>query len=148
MSEEKNIIKLFEEKQVRHEWDEENEKWLFSVVDVVSILTNQPDYRSATKYWNTTKTRLLKEGSQLSTKCRQLRMTAQDGKLRLTDVADTEQILRLIQSIPSKKAEPFKLWLAKVGNEYIDEAIDPELYLGRKNILSVILLYHAHSGKQ
>ena len=100
MSDDKNKIKLFEEKQVRAVWDEEAEKWWFSVVDVISVLTEQPDYRGATKYWNTTKTRLLQEGSQLSTNCRQLKMKAADGKMRLTDVADTEQMLRLIQSIP------------------------------------------------
>jgi len=131
MSEKKDKIKLFEEKQVRTVWDEDAEKWWFSVVDVVAVLTEQIDYRKATKYWNTTKTRLLEEGSQLSTNCRQLKMKASDGKMRLTDVADTEQILRIIQSIPSKKAEPFKLWLAKVGSERIDETVDPELSIDR-----------------
>ncbi|MDR0318458.1 MAG: Bro-N domain-containing protein [Nitrososphaerota archaeon] len=124
-------VKLFENKRVRTVWDEAKEEWFFSVVDVVSILTEQPDYRGATKYWNTTKTRLIEEGSQLSTNCRQLKMKAQDGKMRLTDVADTEQILRIIQSIPSPKAEPFKLWLASVGKERIDETIDPELMIDR-----------------
>ena len=108
-------IKLFENKRIRSAWDEEEQEWYLSVVDVVSILTEQPGYRSATKYWNTTKTRLIEEGSQLSTKCRQLKMKAQDGKMRLTDVANAEQILRIIQSIPSQKAEPFKMWLAAVG---------------------------------
>jgi hypothetical protein len=124
-------IKLFENRRVRTAWDENEQEWYFSVVDVVSILTEQPDYRGATKYWNTTKTRLIEEGSQLSTKCRQLKMKAQDGKMRLTDVANTEQILRIIQSIPSPKAEPFKIWLAKVGKERIDETIDPELTIDR-----------------
>ncbi|MDR2570446.1 MAG: Bro-N domain-containing protein [Oscillospiraceae bacterium] len=131
MSVTNNKLRLFEEQHVRTVWDEEEEKWWFSVVDIISVLTEQPDYRSATKYWNTTKTRLLEEGSQLSTNCGQLKMIAKDGKMRLTDVADTEQILRLIQSIPSKKAEPFKLWLAKVGSERIDETVDPEQSIER-----------------
>ncbi len=127
---EKNV-KLFENKRIRSLWDTEEQEWYLSVVDVVSVLTEQPDYRSATKYWNTTKSRLIDEGSQLSTKCRQLKMKAQDGKMRLTDVANAEQILRIIQSIPSPKAEPFKLWLAAVGSERIDETIDPELTIDR-----------------
>jgi hypothetical protein len=126
MEDSKGII-LFEEKHVRRIWDEKEEKWYFSVVDVIGILTEQPDYRGATKYWNTTKTRLVDEGSQLSTDCRQLKMKAQDGKMRLTDCADAEQLLRIIQSIPSKKAEPFKLWLAKVGYERMQEIENPEL---------------------
>jgi hypothetical protein len=110
----KELAKVFQKEKIRTIWDDaKNDHW-FSVVDVVAVLTEQPSYRSATKYWNTTKTRLLAEGSQLSTNCRQLKMRAEDGKMRLTDVADTEQLLRLIQSIPSKKAEPFKVWLAKV----------------------------------
>ena len=113
MSEPKNKMKLFEEKQVRATWDEEAEKWWFSVVDVIAILTYQLDYAKSRKYWSVLKTRLKKEGSQLATICSQLKMEAADGKRYLTDVADTEQILRLIQSIPSKKAEPFKMWLAK-----------------------------------
>jgi len=128
---EKNALRLFEEKQVRAIWDEKAEKWYFSVVDIVGILTEQVDYRVATKYWNKTQARLVEEGNQLSTKCRQLKMQAQDGKMRLTDAADTEQVLRIIQSVPSKKAEPFKLWLAKVGSQRIDEAIDPELTIER-----------------
>jgi len=124
-------IKLFENKRIRSVWDEDEQEWYLSVVDVVSILTEQADYRSATKYWNTTKTRLIDEGSQLSTNCRQLKMNAQDGKMRLTDVANAKQILRIIQSIPSPKAEPFKLWLAQVGSERIDETIDPELTIDR-----------------
>ena len=124
-------IKLFENKRIRTAWDEEEQEWYLSVVDVVSILTEQPNYRSATKYWNTTKTRLTEEGSQLSTKCRQLKMEAQDGKMRLTDAANAEQLLRIIQSIPSPKAEPFKLWLASVGKDRIDETIDPEITIER-----------------
>ena len=124
-------IQLFEDTRIRSLWNEEEQDWYLSVVDVVSILTEQPDYRSATKYWNTTKTRLIAEGSQLSTNCGQLKMKAQDGKMRLTDVANSEQILRIIQSIPSPKAEPFKLWLAQLGRERIDETIDPELTIDR-----------------
>ncbi|MBC1925557.1 BRO-N domain-containing protein [Listeria innocua] len=128
MTESKNTIKLFEEAQVRTIWDEENEKWWLSIIDVVAILTESENPR---KYWSVLKTRLKKEGSQLATNCSQLKMPAADGKNYKTDVADTEQILRLIQSIPSKKAEPFKLWLAKVGSERIDETVDPELSIDR-----------------
>jgi len=128
MSESKNKIKLFEEKQVRTHWDAEAEKWWFSIADVCEVLTNSADGR---KYWSVLKTRLRKEGNELATNCSQLKMEAADGKKYLTDVADTEQILRIIQSIPSKKAEPFKLWLARVGSERIDEAVDPELSVNR-----------------
>ena len=131
MSEASKSIKLFEERQVRAEWDEENEKWWFSIVDIVGILTDQPTPRGATLYWGKLKQRLNEEGSELLTKCQQLKMVASDGKRRRTDVADTEQILRLIQSIPSKKAEPFKLWLAQVGRERLDETVDPELSFDR-----------------
>ena len=124
-------IKLFEEKQIRTAWSEEEEKWYFSIVDVVSVLTDQPDFLRARKYWNKLKQRLTEEGNETVTNCYQLKMPAQDGKNRLTDVADTEQMLRLIQSIPSKKAEPFKLWLARVGRERIDEIADPELSIDR-----------------
>ena len=127
----KNAIQLFEDKKIRTAWDEEQEEWLFSIVDVVAILTDQPDTRHAAKYWSVLKVRLKKEGSQLTTNCRQLKLTAEDGKKRLTDVADTEQILRLIQSIPSPKAEPFRVWLAKVGRERIEETIDPEQAIDR-----------------
>jgi len=130
MSEPKNKIKLFEKTQVRHVWDEEAEKYWFSIVDICAVLTDS-EYQTARKYWKVLKGRLAKEGSQLVTSCYQLKMLAPDGKMRLTDVADTEQVLRLIQSIPSKKAEPFKLWLAKVGSERIDETIDPELSIDR-----------------
>ena len=126
-----NNIQLFEDKRIRTAWDEEKQEWLFSIVDVVGVLTEQPTQRSAAKYWSVLKVRLKKEGSQLTTNCSQLKMTAADGKQRLTDVADTEQLLRLIQSIPSPKAEPFKLWLAMVGRERIDETIDPELTIER-----------------
>jgi len=124
-------IQLFENKQIRTAWDEENQQWYFSVVDVVEVLTEQPDTRRAAKYWSVIKARMKKEGNQLTTNCRQLKMTSADGKRYLTDVADTEQLLRIIQSIPSPKAEPFKMWLAQVGRERIDETIDPELTIDR-----------------
>jgi hypothetical protein len=121
-------IKLFEEKQVRTVWDAEQEKWYISIVDVVAVLTNSPNPR---KYWSVLKTRLKAEGSQLATNCSQLKMQSSDGKFYQTDVADTEQLFRLIQSIPSPKAEPFKLWLAQVASERIDEMQDPELSIDR-----------------
>ena len=124
-------IQLFEDKRIRTAWDEEKEEWYFSVVDVVAVLTEQPDYQAARNYWKVTKKRLKDEGNETVTSCNQLKMTASDGKKRLTDVADTEQILRIIQSIPSPKAEPFKLWLAQVGRERIEETIDPELTIER-----------------
>lgn len=128
---ENKAVQLFEDKRIRTAWDEEKEEWYFSVVDVVGVLTDQPTQRSAAKYWSVLKVRLKKEGNQLTTNCRQLKMTAEDGKNRLTDVADTEQLLRIIQSIPSPKAEPFKMWLATVGRERIEETIDPELSIER-----------------
>lgn len=124
-------IQLFEDKRIRTAWDEEKEEWYFSIVDVVGVLTESPDYNTGRKYWNKLKQRLKEEGNKLVTKCHQLKMTAADGKKRLTDVADTEQLLRIIQSIPSPKAEPFKLWLAQVGRERIEETIDPELTIER-----------------
>ncbi|MCL2806135.1 MAG: Bro-N domain-containing protein [Treponema sp.] len=124
-------IKLFEEQQIRYVWDEEAEKWWWSIIDVVGILTEQQDDMTARKYWNKLKQRLKEEGNETVTNCHQLKLVALDGKMRLTDVADTEQILRLIQSVPSKKAEPFKMWLAKVGSERIDETVDPELSIER-----------------
>ena len=124
-------IQLFEDKRIRTAWDEEKEAWYFSVVDVVAVLTDQPDQRHAAKYWSVLKTRLKKEGSELTTNCSQLKMRSADGKRYNTDVADTEQLLRIIQSIPSPKAEPFKLWLAQVGRERIEETIDPELTIDR-----------------
>ena len=126
-----NKIQLFEDKRIRTAWDEEKEEWYFSVVDVVSVLTEQPDYQAARNYWKVTKKRLKDEGNETVTSCNQLKMTASDGKKRLTDVADTEQLLRIIQSISSPKAEPFKLWLAQVGRERIEETIDPELTIER-----------------
>lgn len=127
---ESNSLKIFEDKNIRVQWDEEGEKWYFSVVDVVAVLTDN-DYQAGRKYWKTLKMRLNKEGSELVTNCYQLKMQSIDGKFYNTDVMTTEQILRLIQSIPSKKAEPFKLWLAQVGKERIDEAYDPEITINR-----------------
>jgi len=121
-------IKLFDEKLVRTLWDDEQEKWYFSIVDVVDVLTESPNAR---KYWSVLKNRLVKEGSQLTTNCSQLKMLSRDGKFYKTDVADTEQLFRLIQSIPSPKAEPFKLWLAQIAKERIDELQDPELTIDR-----------------
>lgn len=116
-------IKLFHDKKIRVHWDNDQEKWYFSVIDVLGILTESENPR---KYWSVLKTRLKKEGSEVATNCSRLKLLATDGKMRITDVADTEQILRLIQSVPSPKAEPFKLWLAKVGYERIEETEDPE----------------------
>ena len=124
-------VQLFEDRPIRTAWVEDEEEWYFSVVDVVGTLTEQIDYEKARKYWNKLKQRLKEEGSQLVTNCHQLKMTAQDGKKRMTDVANTEQLLRIIQSIPSKKAEPFKMWLAQIGRERIEEVIDPELTIER-----------------
>lgn len=121
-------IKLFEEKRIRTHWDGEKEKWFFSITDVCEVLTGSADGRN---YWKVLKNRLKKEGSELVTNCNQLKMISADGKYYKTDVADTEQLLRLIQSIPSPKAEPFKMWLAKVGSERIDETADPELAIDR-----------------
>ena len=123
-----NKLQLFEEQSVRTHWDEEQEKWFFSVVDVVAILSESIDPQS---YWRKLKQRLRVEGNETVTNCHGFKMLAKDGKMRLTDVADTEQLLRLIQSIPSPKAEPFKVWLAKVGYERIEEIEDPELAFDR-----------------
>ena len=122
---------IFEEHAIRRVYDEATETWWFSVVDIVQVLTQQPDYQAARKYWNKLKERLGKEGSQLVTNCHQLKMTAEDGKQRLTDVATAETLLRLVQSVPSPKAEPIKLWLAKVGYERMREMVDPALSLER-----------------
>ena len=129
--EQNDKIQLFEDKRIRTAWNEEKEEWYFSIVDVVAVLTDQPDQRHAAKYWSVLKMRLKKEGSELTTNCSQLKMRSADGKRYNTDVADTEQLLRIIQSIPSPKAEPFKLWLAQVGRERIEETIDPELTIER-----------------
>ena len=125
---EKNRIQLFEDQPIRTAWDEENEEWYFSVVDVIRVLTDSPNPQT---YWRVMKKRLKDEGNETVTNCNALKLLAQDGKRRSTDVANTEQLLRLIQSIPSKKAEPFKLWLAQVGRERIEETIDPEIAIER-----------------
>ena len=126
-------IQLFEDKRIRTAWDEEKEEWYFSIVDVVAVLTDQPDHRGASNYWAKLKQRLKEEGAdQLLTNCQQLKMKSpKDGKRYNTDVADTEQLLRIVQSIPSPKAEPFRAWLAQVGRERIEETIDPELTIER-----------------
>ena len=131
--EQNDKIQLFEDKRIRTAWDEEKEEWFFSVVDVIAILTDQPSQRGASNYWAKLKQRLKEEGAnQLLTSCQQLKLKSpKDGKRYLTDVADTEQLLRIIQSIPSPKAEPFKMWLAQVGRERIEETIDPELTIDR-----------------
>ena len=126
-----NTIAIFENCQIRRLYDEDSETWFFSVVDIVQALTEQSDFKTARKYWNKLKERLKKEGSQTVTNCHQLKMTAEDGKLRLTDAANAETLLRLIQSVPSPKAEPIKLWLAKVGYERMQEMADPALSLNR-----------------
>ena len=123
-----NAVKLFEAKKVRTIWDDKDEKWYFSIVDVVAILTDSPNPR---KYWSVLKTRLKKEGNQLTTNCSQLKMKSADGKMYLTDVADTQQLLRIIQSIPSPKAEPFKLWMAQVSAERLDQMQNPELSINQ-----------------
>jgi len=126
-----SALKLFEEKKVRSLWNEKEEKWYFSIIDLVSILTEQPTYQGARNYWKVLKSRLLKEGNETVTNCNRLKMEAEDGKMRETDVGDVEQLLRLIQSIPSPKAEPFKQWLAKVGYERMQEMADPAQSLDR-----------------
>lgn len=123
-----NNIKIFEQKKVRSQWDEQQEKWWFSIVDVIEVLTESID---ASAYWRKLKQRLKEEGNETVTNCHTLKMEARDGKMRVTDVADTEQLLRLIQSVPSPKAEPFKLWLAQVGSERLDEMQDPEISIDR-----------------
>jgi len=131
-------IKLFENKKLRSEWNEQEQKWYFSVVDVVALLTESPNPRN---YWKVLKHRLLKEGNELVTNCNQLKMQSADGKFYLTDVADPKQLLRLIQSIPSPKAEPFKLWLAQVGSDRLDEIENPELATQRTRELYKLKVY-------
>ena len=126
-----NEIKIYDNKQIRSAWDDEKEEWYFSIVDIVGVLTEQDSARGASTYWAVLKKRLKEEGSELLTICKQLKMKAADGKMRLTDVADIQGIFRIIQSIPSPKAEPFKMWLAQVGKERVDETIDPELTIDR-----------------
>ena len=127
----RQALKLFQDKKVRTVWDDEQEKWYFSIVDVVAVLTDSVDYQAARNYWKVLKNRLSKEGNETVTNCNQLKMQAADGKMRLTDVADTEQLFRLIQSIPSPKAEPFKQWMAQVASERIDQLQDPELSINQ-----------------
>jgi hypothetical protein len=124
-------IKIFEDKRIRMEWSEQEQDWYLSIVDVISILTDQPTQRSASNYWRKMKQRLKEEGNELVTICHQLKLEAADGKRYLTDVANTKGILRIIQSIPSPKAEPFKMWLAEVGSERLDEMADPEMAIDR-----------------
>ena len=132
MENSQNKLKLFENKRIRYVWNADEEDWYFSVVDIVEVLADSKDYLTARKYWNKLKQRLTAEGSELVTKCHQLKLKSpKDGKRYNTDVANTEQLLRIIQSIPSKKAEPFKMWLAQVGRERIEETIDPELTIDR-----------------
>ena len=127
-----DTVQLFEEQPIRTAWVEDKEEWYFSIVDVVGVLTEQPDFDGARNYWKVMKSRLKDEGNQLVTNCNQLKMRSpKDGKKYNTDVANTEQLLRIIQSIPSKKAEPFKLWLAQIVRERIEEVIDPELTIER-----------------
>ena len=123
----KQALQLFEQKKVRTIWDEEQEKWYFAIVDVVAVLTEQDDYLKSRKYWNKLKQRLKEEGNETVTNCHQFKLQAADGKMRLTDVADTEQLFRLIQSIPSPKAEPFKIWMSQVASTRIEQMQDPEL---------------------
>ena len=131
----KDDIAIFEEKHIRRVYDEKTETWLFSVVDIMQILTDSGDYQQSRKYWKNLKLRLKKEGSEVVTNCYQLKLTAEDGKKRLTEVANAETLLRLVQSVPSPKAEPIKLWLAKVGYEPIQEMADPEIALNRSREL-------------
>lgn len=128
---ENKSIAIFEDELVRRVWSEKDEKWYFSVVDIIKVLTGQNDFQTARKYWNKLKERLKKEGSESVTNCHQLKLEARDGKKYLSDVGDVETILRIIQSVPSPKAEPFKLWLAKVGYERLKETVDPEIALNR-----------------
>jgi len=135
MTKHNKFIVVFESQPVRRQWSEKEEKWYFSVVDIIRVLTQQTNFQMARKYWNKLKERLNQEGNQTVTNCHQLKMIAEDGKLRLTDTLDVENILRLIQSVPSPKAEPIKLWLARVGYERMQETVDPELAVnrGRRN---------------
>ena len=127
----KDNLAIFEDYKIRRLYDENSETWFFSVVDIIRALTQQPDYQAARNYWKVLKNRLRQEGSQTVTNCNQLKMPAEDGKLRLTDVASAETLLRLVQSVPSPKAEPIKLWLAKVGYERMQEMADPARSLDR-----------------
>ena len=123
----KESLQLFETKKVRTIWDDEQEKWYFAIVDVVAVLTEQNDYQTSRNYWKVLKNRLKNEGNETVTNCNQFKLQAADGKMRLTDVADTEQLFRLIQSIPSPKAEPFKIWMSQVASNRLEQMQDPEL---------------------
>ena len=123
----KESLQLFETKKVRTVWDDEQEKWYFAIVDVVAVLTEQNDYQASRNYWKVLKNRLKNEGNETVTNCNQFKLQAADGKMRLTDVADTEQLFRLIQSIPSPKAEPFKIWMSQVASSRLEQMQDPEL---------------------
>lgn len=131
----KDDVAVFEENNIRRVYDEKTETWYFSVVDIIQVLTDQPDHALARNYWKVLKNRLKKEGSEVVTNCNRLRLTAQDGKKYLTDVANAETLLRLVQSVPSPKAEPIKMWLAKVGYERMQEMADPEIALNRSRAL-------------
>lgn len=131
----KNDVAIFEESKIRRAYDEKTETWFFSVVDIIKILTDPSDFQTARKYWNKLKERLKKEGSEVVTNCHRLKLTAEDNKKRLTDVADAETLLRLVQSVPSPKAEPIKSWLAKVGYDRMKEMADPEIALNRSREL-------------
>ena len=124
-------LAIFEGKKIRRHWDGKAEKWYFSIIDIIAVLIEQPDFKKAQSYWTTLKSRLKQEGNESVTKCHQLKMQASDGKFYKTDVPDVETLLRLIQSVPSPKAEPIKLWLAKVGYERIQEITDPEKSINR-----------------
>ena len=130
-----DLVKIFDSTKIRVVWDDEKEKYYFSVMDIVQVLTDQPDKRSAAKYWSVVKTRLKAEGVELPTICSQLKLQAADGKYYKSDVADSEQILRIIQSIPSKKAEPIKRWLAQVGSERFRQLQDPERSIEQQSVL-------------
>ena len=123
----KESLQLFETKKVRTIWDDEQEKWYFAIVDVIAVLTEQNDYQTSRNYWKVLKNRLKNEGNETVTNCNQFKLQAADGKMRLTDVADTEQLFRLIQSIPSPKAEPFKIWMSQVASNRLEQMQDPEL---------------------
>ena len=139
----KQALQLFEQRKVRTVWDDEQEKWYFSIVDVCEVLTDSKDALTARKYWNKLKQRLKEEGNETVTNCHQFKLRAADGKMRLTDVADTEQLFRLIQSIPSPKAEPFKQWMAQVASQRLDQMQDPE-----KSIDQAIIDYKRLSRPQ
>lgn len=127
----KRDIQLFDNQEIRSAWDVDTEQWYFSIIDVIRVLTDQPNQEAARNYWKSLKSRIKDESGQPGTKRTQLKMKAEDGKMRLTDVVNTKELLRLVQSIPSPKAEPFKQWLAEVGNERIDEAQNPEIAINR-----------------